>query len=75
MCVLELKEYGTEGQISFFLTHSNLKIELKLKCLKKSKQNGLSKIAFNSIKGTLKAIPKNPNRKYLEENKQFMSLH
>lgn len=70
-------KYDTEGQISFFLTHLivTLKIESKMKCRNKWKQNGLSKIAFNSIKGTLKAIPKIPNRKYLEEIKQFIPLH
>lgn len=39
-------------------SHSILKIELKMKCLNKWKQNGLSEKVFNSIKIIVKSIPK-----------------
>ena len=50
-----------------FLDHPNLKIELKMKCLNKLKQNALLEKLFSSIRMILKATPKNANRKYLKE--------
>lgn len=70
----EIRYWGSN-----FLVHessiASLKIELKMKCLNRWKQNGLSEKLFNWIKITLKALPKNPNRKYLEEIEWFVPPH